>query len=673
MSLRIRSILRLRSGMAAFYILPVIALAAGCAGGVQTAEEMAADDQESQVNQLMRIAGATRAGGDLTAAYVFYDRAHSLEPTNPKPLLDMGETAAAMGNHHGAAAAFRAALELDKSSERGHVGNGRALIALNRPQEAAEEFRAVIALKPNDHRGYNGLGVALDLAGDHKAAQQSYREAIDREPGNLAVRNNLALSLTLSGDHRASIDMLRMLADDPMIGASARRNLALAYALVGATEQARAVARTDLRPWQVENNIAYFEFLRGLSGPHLAAAALGVRTEFDDLSADVFVASGPEPEEIEEAFDEAILEPGDTVVDADETVAFVDETVIQPEDALVVADETILEPEKTAADVDAPVVERADNTVEPAETIASRPQPAVPSQIEDGAQSTLEVASFDSAELIATAEILTAADLSVASSASVAPVATEAAANLDGVAFVDEAASSLPTAPTPPVDPVVSANVDADNGETAGSDPMRAEAVKPVPTEQTAATSEPAPAVSAIPPAPVAMDKASPTPSPTAETAKVIETASATLAHPVSTDAAPPAIDRVGSRTGEHPGFSRIVFDWPERVDYSIQKSGNQAVVVFNRSAKIAMDRKRVRGLRQVVDASVETDGDRPGVSIVVPELAKIRHFQLGSRVVIDVVATHATVDPVDGAVFLSDAAPSDAAPSDTANPTPEI
>jgi hypothetical protein len=74
-----------------------------------------------------------------------------------------------------------------------------------------------------------------------------------------------------------------------------------------------------------------------------------------------------------------------------------------------------------------------------------------------------------------------------------------------------------------------------------------------------------------------------------------------------------------------------------------------------------------------MVDASVETDGDRPGVSIVVPESAKIRHFQLGSRVVIDVVATHATVDPVDGAVFLSDAPPSDAAPSDTANPTPEI
>jgi hypothetical protein len=69
-----------------------------------------------------------------------------------------------------------------------------------------------------------------------------------------------------------------------------------------------------------------------------------------------------------------------------------------------------------------------------------------------------------------------------------------------------------------------------------------------------------------------------------------------------------------------------------------------------------------------MVDASVETDGDRPGVSIVVPESAKIRHFQLGSRVVIDVVATDAIVDPVNGAVFLSDAAP-----SDMANPTPEI
>ncbi len=78
-----------------------------------------------------------------------------------------------------------------------------------------------------------------------------------------------------------------------MIGPRARRNLALVYALAGADEQAAAVARADLKEWQVQNNLLYYDLLQGLSGRELAAAVFGVKNGFDDISMDIAPASGP--------------------------------------------------------------------------------------------------------------------------------------------------------------------------------------------------------------------------------------------------------------------------------------------------------------------------------------------------------------------------------------------
>ena len=56
------------------------AVAAACAGDVPTKEEIAAEDRASRLAQVMRIAEATRQGGDLVSAASLFRRAHGMEP-----------------------------------------------------------------------------------------------------------------------------------------------------------------------------------------------------------------------------------------------------------------------------------------------------------------------------------------------------------------------------------------------------------------------------------------------------------------------------------------------------------------------------------------------------------------------------------------------------------------
>lgn len=706
MSLKINHIFRSRWAVAALRAVPLVVLTAGCAGSVQTPEEMKADDRNSQVNQLMRIAGTTRAGGDLAAAYVFYNRAHVLEPTAPEALLEMGETAAAMGNSHGAAAAFRAALELDSSNQRALLGHGRALIALNSPEQAAEQFRAVIALKPDDHRGYNGLGVALDLAGKHAEAQQHYRDAIERDPKNLSIKNNLALSLTLSGDYQASIGMLRRLATDPNIGASARRNLALAYAFVGATEQAAIVARKDLRQWQVENNLAYFDSLRELSGPDLAAAALGVRTEFDDLPTDIFVASGPDPAQIADDLGHinastAEREGLDTQENADDYIPVAALATgrdgpkhIELADDFDVdmfktpAPDTLSDPklqpgpDVTPAETAEPVARvETLNAIESSLAV----QPLLPPQItpttpiEQDRPQTGEQAALGE---IADDVIVTGSTTATTSDPALVDDSAETALQPKGmtppaVAQKSDTPQSV-TPIKPPATLLTSQFNKANAAEKLAQTHVTAQLNKASASGNLASAMETArlrnaSATENLTPAMVTaqLNKASangklakvmreslPSKSSVRGTPASARKTSSADVHRAKPQASPsPQTEQVRSRTGEHPGFSRVVFDWPSRVDYSIRKSGNKADVIFERPADLKLDRSEIQHLRNVRDASVQIDEKRITVSFVTSEAGRVRHFRLGCRIVIDIAAARADLAKVKGATYVSSAA----------------
>ena len=90
-------------------------------------------------------------------------------------------------------------------------------------------------------------------------------------------------------------------------------------------------------------------------------------------------------------------------------------------------------------------------------------------------------------------------------------------------------------------------------------------------------------------------------------------------------------------RTGRHPDYSRIVIDWPEKVDYQFDQKGGVVVIRFGNAADL-----QVADLKRRPPPYVGAVRARPGANETVLELAvtqssDVRHFLSGSKLVLDV------------------------------------
>ena len=104
---------------------------------------------------------------------------------------------------------------------------------------------------------------------------------------------------------------------------------------------------------------------------------------------------------------------------------------------------------------------------------------------------------------------------------------------------------------------------------------------------------------------------------------------------------------KVEVRTGQHRGYSRVVFDWPQQVDYTIappeagtgEDANDTVVVTFARAARIDGGQLRRRYLKYVRGGSVEILDQQTRVTIQIARGAVVRDLGEGAKVVIDVSA----------------------------------
>lgn len=268
---------RIRRRVLAGMVVGIWAGLAGCAGMPPTAGQIAEENRDSQVAQILRVAETTRRGGDLVSAAGLYRRAHDMAPERAAPLIALGDTLAALGSFPDAAQAYALAIEREPANAEMRYGYGRTLMAMNRPQEAAEQFRAAIAAAPKDGRAFNGLGVALDQTGDHSAAQRAYMDGMEVAPDHPGLENNLAFSMLLAGNIADAVARFEQIARRPQATARNRQNLALAYGLAGDKAKAAAVAGQDLGEAEVKNNLAAYERLRRMAAADRNAELLRLR------------------------------------------------------------------------------------------------------------------------------------------------------------------------------------------------------------------------------------------------------------------------------------------------------------------------------------------------------------------------------------------------------------
>ena len=107
-------------------------------------------------------------------------------------------------------------------------------------------------------------------------------------------------------------------------------------------------------------------------------------------------------------------------------------------------------------------------------------------------------------------------------------------------------------------------------------------------------------------------------------------------APPTSAKAAASGLPTVRVRTGRHPDYTRLVFDWPESVPYTVKQENGVATITFGRAA--ALDLKALTPPPPFVgEARAGTGDDSVTVTLAVPKSSRLKHFLAGAKVVVDV------------------------------------
>jgi Flp pilus assembly protein TadD len=99
--------------------------------------------------------------------------------------------------------------------------------------------------------------VALEQAQRDDEALIAHQRALALAPANPAVLSNLGMYYAAHGDPAQAEVLLKRAADLPGATVQVRQNLALVLGLQGKLPEAERIARQDLPPAVVTNNLAY--------------------------------------------------------------------------------------------------------------------------------------------------------------------------------------------------------------------------------------------------------------------------------------------------------------------------------------------------------------------------------------------------------------------------------
>jgi hypothetical protein len=92
-------------------------------------------------------------------------------------------------------------------------------------------------------------------------------------------------------------------------------------------------------------------------------------------------------------------------------------------------------------------------------------------------------------------------------------------------------------------------------------------------------------------------------------------------------------------RVGQHPTYTRLVFDWTKPVTYKANKQGRNVEISFGKLADIDKSALAARLPESVVLGAVRDKNGGTAMSLTVPPTARLRHFRSQTRVVVDVLS----------------------------------
>jgi tetratricopeptide (TPR) repeat protein len=100
-------------------------------------------------------------------------------------------------------------------------------------------------------------------------------------------------------------------------------------------------------------------------------------------------------------------------------------------------------------------------------------------------------------------------------------------------------------------------------------------------------------------------------------------------------------------RTGEHPEYTRIVFDFNDATPYQASNNNGVVTVRFQRPARIELGTLASGAARLIGGARSSFSGDATTVTLAVPPTSTVRDFLSGTKVVVDVRNPSGNEEPV--------------------------
>lgn len=203
---------------------------------------------------------------DPLARAAFWGAEFETDPADAEAGAALAQSLRALGRNDDAAEAATKGLVSRPDDEALLLELARAHIARGQGFYAIEPARKAAALNPRDWRPLTLLGVAYEQAERDDESEAAHRQALALAPTEAAPLANYAMHLAAKGDLTGAEAQLRRAAALPTAGIQVRQNLALVVGLQGRLPEAEKLARADLPPDQVNNNLAYLRAALGQAG-----------------------------------------------------------------------------------------------------------------------------------------------------------------------------------------------------------------------------------------------------------------------------------------------------------------------------------------------------------------------------------------------------------------------
>jgi tetratricopeptide (TPR) repeat protein len=141
-----------------------------------------------------------------------------------------------------------------------------------------------------------------------------------------------------------------------------------------------------------------------------------------------------------------------------------------------------------------------------------------------------------------------------------------------------------------------------------------------------------------------------------------------------ATPAPAPSTGAVTVRTGAHPDYFRVAFDWPQRTTYKIERRGDRVAVVFDSAAAIDVAALNQRLPATNRPAVILQEGGKTVITFPLAPQLTVRDFASANTVAIDLTTTPAPPRQTaasEGAAKPEATPAKPAAPATAAKPTP--